>query len=163
MAVQLILPSDKLQSGFRAKYNSSANAIWITAEDNGDGTVTITKFDTSTIILDLTDSFFTKTEITDLLAAIASGAQKTEIEISAAEMASFSGTKSGMDLTITAGTIVITNYDDLITKHGYVPDITFTTGNYTGTKLQGVFDNQDTPTTLTIETGVTTKSVLKLI
>lgn len=70
MAVQPILSTDKLQSGFRAKYNSSVNEIIISATDNGDGTAALNQYDSTNIQLDLTTSFFTKSEITALLAGL---------------------------------------------------------------------------------------------
>lgn len=79
MAVQLILSTDKLQSGFRSKYNLSVNEIITTAVDNGDGTVTFTKFGGGIITLDLTTSFFTITEVQALIAALGSPIQPIEI------------------------------------------------------------------------------------
>ena len=70
MAVQPILSTDKLQSGFRAKYNTTVNEIIISATDNGDGTAALNQYDATNIPLDLTTSFFTKAEITALLAAL---------------------------------------------------------------------------------------------
>jgi hypothetical protein len=86
----------------------------------------------------------------------------TVIVLTAAEMTAFSGNKSGAFLTISAGTIIINNYDDFIGRHGLSPDINLTQGNRTGIKPPGDFDNQSAPTTLTIETGQTVDTILKL-
>jgi hypothetical protein len=72
MAVELILSTDKLQSGFRAKYNASANEIITAVADNGDGTATLTKKSTGTFTLNLTTSFFTKAQVTALISALVS-------------------------------------------------------------------------------------------
>jgi hypothetical protein len=70
MGVELILSTDKLQSGFRAKYNSSVNQIITGFTDNDDGTATAALYGGSTLTIDFTDSFFTKAEVLALLAAL---------------------------------------------------------------------------------------------
>lgn len=78
MSIQLILSTDKLQSGFRAKYNTSVNEIWVSLTDNNNGTVTIEKFSGGTIIASLTGSFFTKSEVTSLIAGLVPSRQPIE-------------------------------------------------------------------------------------
>lgn len=73
MAVQYILSTDKLQSGFRAKYNLSVAEIITGFLDNGDGTVTASKFGGGTFTIDFTTSFYTKTQINALLAGLVVG------------------------------------------------------------------------------------------
>jgi hypothetical protein len=71
MAAEYILSTDKLQSGFRAKYNLSVAEIIISFVDNGDGTVTANLFGGGTLTMDLTTSFFTKAEVVSLINGIA--------------------------------------------------------------------------------------------
>lgn len=80
MAVELILSTDKLQSGFRAKYNSSVNQIITGFTDNADGTVTAALFGGGTLTIDLTDSFFTKAQVTALLAALVPAPEVARVE-----------------------------------------------------------------------------------
>lgn len=70
MAVEYILSTDKLQSGFRAKYNFSVAEIITGFIDQGNGTVNAVQFDATTLPIDLTTSFFTKSEIIALFAGI---------------------------------------------------------------------------------------------
>lgn len=86
MAVSYILSTDKLQSGFRAKYNLSVAEIITLFTDNGDGTVTATQFDSTTLPIDLTVSFFTKAEIMALLADITPSVTKYEYEYTEADL-----------------------------------------------------------------------------
>jgi len=86
MAVQYILSTDKLQSGFRAKYNLSVAQIITSFVDNGDGTVTANLFGGTTLTMDLTDSFFTKAEIIALLADLAAQKSPVEYEYSEADL-----------------------------------------------------------------------------
>ena len=79
MSVQLIVSTDKLQSGFRAKYNDTANEIWISAADNGSGSLVFTKFNTTAVTVPLTSSFFTKAEIIAMFATITEGILVTDI------------------------------------------------------------------------------------
>lgn len=73
MAVQYILSTDKLQSGFRAKYNTSVGEIITGFTDNGNGTVTATKFDGGIFTINFTTSFYTKSEISALLSGLVVG------------------------------------------------------------------------------------------
>lgn len=86
MAVQLIQPTDKLQSGFRAKYNETANEIIIEFVDQGDGTARAIQFDATWLTLDLTGSFFTKQQVIDLLASYVPGRQPVEYEFTEADL-----------------------------------------------------------------------------
>lgn len=80
MAVQYILSTDRLQSGFRAKYNLTAAEIITGFTDNGDGTISVAKFGGATFTIDATDSFFTKAEITALFADVAPSKSPIEYE-----------------------------------------------------------------------------------
>lgn len=62
MAIQNIVSSDKLQSGFRAKYNTSIDEIWVSGVDLGNGTLRVTKHNGDTYDIDLTTSFYTKAQ-----------------------------------------------------------------------------------------------------
>lgn len=86
MAVSYILSTDKLQSGFRAKYNLSVAQIITSFVDNGDGTITANLFGGTTLTMDLTDSFFTKAEIMALLADITPSVIKYEYEYTEADL-----------------------------------------------------------------------------
>lgn len=87
---------------------------------------------------------------------------KTTISLTSGQMASYSGTQDGADITVTEGVITITNYDDLITKHGLCPTITATYDNQTGISKQGTFDDQASPTELVIDMGTTSATILTL-
>lgn len=86
MAVEYILSSDKLQSGFRAKYNLSVAQIITSFTDNGDGTVTANLFGGTTLTMDLTDSFYTKTEINALFSGISPSRSPVEYEYTEADL-----------------------------------------------------------------------------
>lgn len=86
MAVQYILSTDKLQSGFRAKYNESVAQIITGFTDNGDGTITAALFGGGQLIINATTSFFTKTEITSLFSDVAAAKQPVEYEYTEADL-----------------------------------------------------------------------------
>lgn len=86
MAVQLIQPTDKLQSGFRAKYNETANEVITGFTDNGDGTMDAEQFDSTSLPIDFTASFFTKQQVIDLLASYVPGRQPVEYEFTEADL-----------------------------------------------------------------------------
>ena len=88
MAVEYILATDKLQSGFRAKYNLSVAEIITGFTDNGDGTLTANLFGGGTLTIDLTDSFFTKAEITALFAEVQPPAALQRVEFNVTSDAS---------------------------------------------------------------------------
>lgn len=80
MAVQYILSTDKLQSGFRAKYNLSVAEIPVSYVDNGDGTITVNLFGGGTKTINGTISFFTKAEIIALFADVVPSKSPVEYE-----------------------------------------------------------------------------------
>lgn len=80
MAVQTILSTDKLQSGFRAKYNLSVNEIITSFVDNGNGTVTANLFGGGTLTMTLTTSFYDKTQINALFAGVVPSKSPVEYE-----------------------------------------------------------------------------------
>lgn len=86
MSVQLIQPTDKLNSGFRAKYNETANEVITGFTDNGDGTATANQFGSGGLPLDLRGSYFTKQEVIDLLASYVPGRQPIEYEYTEADL-----------------------------------------------------------------------------
>lgn len=67
MAISKILPTDRLQSGFRTRYNATVDEIWVSISDKGNGSFEITKFNGQKISFNLQESFYTKAEIADLL------------------------------------------------------------------------------------------------
>ncbi|OOG19123.1 hypothetical protein BWD42_04015 [Sphingobacterium sp. CZ-UAM] len=77
MAIQKINSSDKIQSGFRAKYNAAVDEIWTSVADQGDGTLKITKFSGATLIVSLASSFYTKTELQNLITGISQATTET--------------------------------------------------------------------------------------
>ena len=85
MAVELILSTDKLQSGFRAKYNASANEIIVSVADGGSGIATLTKKSGGTFSLNLTTSFFTKAEVVALIGSIVTGILITDVSDASGE------------------------------------------------------------------------------
>jgi hypothetical protein len=80
MAIAYILSTDKLQSGFRAKYNLSVAEIITSFTDNGDGTVTAALFGGGTLTMDITSSFYTKSEINALIAGLTPSKSPVEYE-----------------------------------------------------------------------------------
>lgn len=72
MAVQLILATDTLETGFRSKANASFKAIVVSAtpvmvSGQYSGVIRLNCFDGSFINLDLTTLYYTQTQITQLL------------------------------------------------------------------------------------------------
>lgn len=63
MAIQPIGGADKLNSGFRVKYNETIGSIIVSGIDTGIGTVRLYKYDGSFITVNLTASFFTQEQI----------------------------------------------------------------------------------------------------
>lgn len=77
MAVQTILSSDKLQSGFRSKYNTSVNEIIVSAADQGGGIVRFTKHSGAYFDVNLGTSYYTKAAIDTLIAGFGSPASES--------------------------------------------------------------------------------------
>jgi hypothetical protein len=94
MAIQKILGSDKLESGFRSKYNETVDEIWVNIQDNGDGTITVTKSNGTTFTRTLTSSFYTKQQVLDLLTG---NNPATEDNAGIAELATLTETNTGED------------------------------------------------------------------
>ncbi len=66
MPVSKIVGSDKLSSGFRAKYNITVDEIIVAITIASDGVITFTKNNGGTFTTDLKTTFYTKTEIATL-------------------------------------------------------------------------------------------------
>lgn len=67
---QTILSTDKLQSGFRAKINQDIALLITDIVDNGDGTATVQLQGGTNFQIELTDSFYTKTQVQALITAV---------------------------------------------------------------------------------------------
>jgi len=67
---QNILSTDKLQSGFRAKFNANVALLITDITDNGDGTLTVTLQGGTNFIVDLGTSFYTKDEVVSLISSV---------------------------------------------------------------------------------------------
>jgi len=67
---QNILSTDKLQSGFRAKFNANVALLITDIVDNGDGTITVTLQGGTNFQVDLGTSFYTKAEVASLIGAV---------------------------------------------------------------------------------------------
>lgn len=67
---QNILSTDKLQSGFRAKFNANVALLITDITDNGDGTATVTLQGGTNFQIDLGTSFYTKTQVEALITAV---------------------------------------------------------------------------------------------
>jgi len=80
MAAQYILSTDKLQSGFRAKYNLSVAEIITSFTDNGDGTITANLFGGGTLTINGTTSFYTKSEINQMFVDVVPTKSPVEYE-----------------------------------------------------------------------------------
>lgn len=93
MAITNILTSDKIQV-FRTKFNAAIAEIWISAVDNGDGTVTVTKHGGGEYTFDLGTSFFTKDEINELLVSLT---QATTETLGSVELATVDEVNEGSD------------------------------------------------------------------
>jgi hypothetical protein len=63
MAIREILLSDKLESGFRVKYNETILEIIIAGYDNGNGELVLQKDSGAVIVIDLKDSFYLASEV----------------------------------------------------------------------------------------------------
>jgi hypothetical protein len=63
MSVREILDSDTLNQGFREKYNETILEIILSGFDDGDGNLILLKNSGIQVVIDLKDSFYTKTEI----------------------------------------------------------------------------------------------------
>lgn len=77
MAIQKINSSDRIQSGFRAKYNATVDEIWTSVVDQGDGTLKITKFSGATVVVSLASSFYTKSELQSVIAGVSQATTET--------------------------------------------------------------------------------------
>ena len=67
---QNILSTDKLQSGFRAKFNANVALLITDIVDNGNGTATVQLQGGTNFQIDLTTSFYTKTQVQNLINAV---------------------------------------------------------------------------------------------
>ncbi len=67
---QTIQPTDKLQSGFRAKFNANVALLVTDITDNGDGTATVELQGGTNFQIDLGTSFYTKDEVISLITSV---------------------------------------------------------------------------------------------
>ncbi len=67
---QNILSTDKLQSGFRAKFNQNVALLITDIVDNGDGTATVKLQGGTNFQINLGTSFYTKTQVQALVAGV---------------------------------------------------------------------------------------------
>ena len=67
---QTIQSTDKLQSGFRAKFNANVALLITDITDNGDGTATVELQGGTNFQIDLGISFYTKDEVVSLITAV---------------------------------------------------------------------------------------------
>lgn len=67
---QTINSTDKLQSGFRAKFNANVALLITDIIDNGDGTAQVVLQGGTELTIDLTDSFYTKDEVISLITSV---------------------------------------------------------------------------------------------
>lgn len=67
---QDILSTDKLQSGFRAKFNANVALLITDIVDNGDATATVELQGGTNFIVDFSISFYTKAEVQALITAV---------------------------------------------------------------------------------------------
>jgi hypothetical protein len=63
MALQKIISTDKLNSGWREKFNNNVDEVPISFTDNEDGTGDFNKSGGGKIEVDLTGSFYTKSQL----------------------------------------------------------------------------------------------------
>lgn len=68
--LQTILPTDKLQSGFRAKFNANVALLITDIIDNGDGTATVELQGGTNFVVDFSISFYTKAQVQALITAV---------------------------------------------------------------------------------------------
>ncbi len=67
---QEILSTDKLQSGFRAKFNANVALLITDIVDNGDATVTVELQGGTNFVVDLGTSFYDKAQVQALITAV---------------------------------------------------------------------------------------------
>jgi hypothetical protein len=94
MAIQKILATDRIESGFRTKYNQTVDEIWVNILDLGNGSIRITKVDGTSINVSLTSSFYTKSQIQNLLTG---NLPATETTAGIVELATLTETNEGND------------------------------------------------------------------
>lgn len=70
MSIRKIIPSDKLESGFRSKYNETADEIITSANIDPSGKLQLVKYNNGKIEIDLTGQFYTEVEINQMLSDI---------------------------------------------------------------------------------------------
>jgi hypothetical protein len=79
MPLLTINGTDKLESGFRSKFNNNAQLLITGFTDNGDGTVTVTLFGGGSLPMALTGSFYTKSQVNTLVAPATAQATYTTL------------------------------------------------------------------------------------
>ncbi|WP_293916521.1 MULTISPECIES: hypothetical protein [unclassified Sphingobacterium] len=77
MAIQKINSSDKLQTGFRSKYNATVDELWVSAVDLGNGLIEITRFNNTKFQFQLTTSFYTKQELQSIVSGVSPSTEQT--------------------------------------------------------------------------------------
>lgn len=77
MAIQKINSSDKLQTGFRSKYNATVDELWVSAVDIGNGLIEITRFNNTKFTVQLTTSFYTKQELQNIISGVGPATEQT--------------------------------------------------------------------------------------
>ena len=70
MAIQKIQPSDKLNSGFRSKYNATVDELWVSISDLGGGVIRISKFNGGSVDVPRNTSFYTKEDLRDIVSGV---------------------------------------------------------------------------------------------
>lgn len=122
---QTILSTDKLQSGFRAKFNANVALLITDIVDNGDGTATVELQGGTNFVVDLGTSFYTKPEVQALITAV-----------QAAVWGAITGNVE--DQTDVVGNLgVITPIDDIVISCNFAVDAADTDNPFFGFPASG--------------------------